>query len=476
MQQLLADVEAGKVDVIVVYKVDRLTRSLADFAKIVEILDKRGASFVSVTQSFNTTTSMGRLTLNVLLSFAQFEREVTGERIRDKIAASKAKGMWMGGPAPLGYEVKERNLVIDEVEAETVRHVYQRYAELRSIGALVDELARSHHRTKRRFYKDGRIVGGIMFQKGPLAWLLQNRIYLGEIVHKGAAAPGRHSAIIPRELFEQVQAIMAANRHERLIGSRSRQPSLLTGILFDASGRPMTPVHTTRGSRRYRYYVSRVVPGDAPELIVRIPAGDIERLVVEMLRRHLRDHATLVAGADQDGSTLHGQIVERDEAAGLLVSMTISQQRETLLKLAPKVTLLDDRVQLQLKPPTAQGDEASFQLESSACLVNRGSDVRLAIAPENDCPRNDPDPVLLKLIVHAHAARKTLVERKPGPMVSGYSDGHLGKLLRLSYLAPDIVTAIVEGNQPANLTGRRLLRAGNLPLAWAEQRRLFGFA
>jgi site-specific DNA recombinase len=210
--QLMADVKAGKIDVIVVYKVDRLTRSLADFAKIVEVLDRQGASFVSVTQAFNTTSSMGRLTLNVLLSFAQFEREVTGERIRDKVAASKARGMWMGGVVPLGYEVKERKLIAVPQEAERVRHIFTRYLDLGSVYALQAELAEEDIRTKKRIGRDGKITGNAHFSRGALYQMLRNRIYLGEITHRGISYPGDHDAIVGRSMFEQVGALLDANR------------------------------------------------------------------------------------------------------------------------------------------------------------------------------------------------------------------------------------------------------------------------
>lgn len=247
LKQLLADVSANKVDIIVVYKVDRLTRSLADFAKIVEILDGNDASFVSVTQAFNTTNSMGRLTLNVLLSFAQFEREVTGERIRDKIAASKKKGMWMGGPVPLGYDAVDQRLQVNPAEAETVRHVFRRYAALRSIPKLIDELALSRHRTKVRIWKNGRKVGGIKFAAGPLGHMLKNRLYLGEINHKGESYPGEHEAIIDSELFDRVQRTLSRNRRNRSVGTQLKVPNLLKGMVSDPDGRPMMPVHSKKG-------------------------------------------------------------------------------------------------------------------------------------------------------------------------------------------------------------------------------------
>src|ERR1700723_3153147 len=229
LQQLLADITAGRVDTVVVYKIDRLTRSLADFAKIVEILDAKGASFVSVTQQFNTTTSMGRLTLNVLLSFAQFEREVIGERIRDKIAASKKKGMWMGGVPPLGYGVQDHKLVMIDSEADTVRLIFRRYAEVGSVRLLKDELEARGIKSKSWTSASGRLVGGKPFSRGALYLMLRNRTYLGDIVHKGQFHPGKHTPIIDQPLWDAVQAQLASNAAERNSGTRNHQPSLLAG-------------------------------------------------------------------------------------------------------------------------------------------------------------------------------------------------------------------------------------------------------
>src|SRR6202166_852476 len=296
LQQLLAEIQAGRVDIVVVYKVDRLTRSLADFAKIVEIFDAKGASFVSITQQFNTTTSMGRLTLNVLLSFAQFEREVTGERIRDKIAASKKKGMWMGGVPPLGYQVRDRGLVVVDSEAETVRCIFRRYAELGSIRLLQEELDAQGLRSKCWTSASGRLRGGKPFARGALYLMLQNRIYRGEIVHKELSYPGEHTPIIDQELWDTVQAQLAGNAAQRNAGGRAAQPSLLAGMLFDGDGNRMTPSHAVKKGTRYRYYASRALitkdqaDGSAG---LRIPAGEIEQLVASRVRQWLLDPGSI---------------------------------------------------------------------------------------------------------------------------------------------------------------------------------------
>lgn len=258
LQALLMAIRERKIDVVVVYKVDRLTRSLADFAKLVELFDLHKVSFVSVTQSFNTTTSMGRLTLNVLLSFAQFEREVTGERIRDKIAASKKKGMWMGGTVPLGYGVEDRKLVIDETEAATVRCIFETFLKAGSLSEAQAILREQGITTRRRILSTGRVIGGVPLTNGPLHYLLTNRTYLGELNHKGTSYPGDHAAIIPLTLFESVQTKLADAGSGRA-AHRSRSGALLQGRIFDDRGNRMSPSHATKGGIRYRYYVSAAV-------------------------------------------------------------------------------------------------------------------------------------------------------------------------------------------------------------------------
>ena len=298
LQRLLADIADAKVDVVVVYKIDRLTRSLFDFAKIVEAFDARGVSFVSITQQFNTTTSMGRLTLNVLLSFAQFEREVAGERIRDKIAASKKKGMWMGGLPPLGYDVRDRKLVVNQEEAKTVLHIFRRYVELRSVRALKVELDAAGIRSKRRTFADGTVYGGHKLSRGALYLMLQNRIYRGEITHKGNAYPGEHKAIVDKALWDKVQAVLAENRVDRTTGADAKYPSLLAGLAFDDSGERLTPTHAVKKGTRYRYYVSKsLITGAAKDHSQgrRIPAGNLESLVIGRLRAFLADEGALLS-------------------------------------------------------------------------------------------------------------------------------------------------------------------------------------
>ncbi len=286
LKRLLADIDDGRIDVVVVYKIDRLSRSLMDFAKLVEVFDRNGVTFVSVTQSFNTTTSMGRLTLNILLSFAQFEREVIGERIRDKIAASRKRGMWMGGFVPLGYEVRDRKLVINDAEAATVRMIFERFVEVGSATALARTLAAEGVRTRR-----GRLV-----DKGFLYKLLNNRVYIGDAVHKGTAYPGEHEAIITRALWDKVHGILRQSPRVRAGRTRAATPALLKGLIFGPTGCAMTPTHTRRGDKLYRYYVSQSVLKRGADAcpVGRVPAAEIEGAVVDQLRGLLRAPEVIV--------------------------------------------------------------------------------------------------------------------------------------------------------------------------------------
>ena len=291
LQRLLEDVRAGKIDVIVVYKVDRLTRSLADFAKLVELFDQHSVSFVSVTQQFNTTTSMGRLTLNVLLSFAQFEREVTSERIRDKIAASKRKGLWVGGMAPLGYDTKDRKITVNEAEADRVRDIFRSYLKLGSLNLLMADLRKRGIVTKVRTLKTGETVGGIPFTRGPLAHLLRNRFYIGEVVFKGETLAGEQPAIVDQDLFEAVQAKLNEQVTNHKV-SRTKSEALLLGRIFDDRGHRMTPSHARKRGIKYRYYISSaLLQGRAEQAgtVSRIPADEIEALVIKAVRDHLNE-------------------------------------------------------------------------------------------------------------------------------------------------------------------------------------------
>ncbi len=304
LQHLLGDIEAGAVDVVVVYKIDRLSRSLMDFSKLVEVFDRNEVTFVSVTQSFNTTTSMGRLTLNILLSFAQFEREVIGERIRDKVAASRKKGMWMGGHPPLGYRVKDRKLVVHKPEAATVRMIFERFLTVGSATILARALADEDVITK----------SGKPINKGYLYRLLNNPVYIGEAVHKGSAYPGQHEAIISRDLWAKVRSIIQESPRVRANHTRAQTPALLKGLIFGADGRAMTPVHTRKGGRLYRYYVAaKLLKAESADGIVRrVAAGEIEAAVIDQVRGLLRAPEVVVAtwraGRETDDGLTEGEV------------------------------------------------------------------------------------------------------------------------------------------------------------------------
>ncbi len=354
LKLLLGNIVAGKVDVVVVYKIDRLTRSLFDFAKIVEAFDAKGVSFVSITQQFNTTTSMGRLTLNVLLSFAQFEREVTGERIRDKIAASKKKGMWMGGLPALGYDVQNRKLVVNDKEALTVLHIFQHYVQLRSVRALQAELDAAGIRSKRRVLADGTQVGGQKLSRGALYLMLQNRIYRGEITHKGNAYPGEHPAIVDKPLWDQVQAILAENRVDRTTGSDAKHPSLLVGLAFDENGERLTPSHAVKKGTRYRYYVSTsLITGAATDRSKgrRIPAANLETLVITRLRTLLADRGGILDAIQNENldAVEQNRLIRRGrQIAEELGTLAPDQVRGTLMALLSRVDIKPDRVEINI--------------------------------------------------------------------------------------------------------------------------------
>ncbi|MDG4591769.1 MAG: recombinase family protein [Defluviicoccus sp.] len=346
LKRLLVDIEDGRVDVVVVYKIDRLSRSLMDFAKLVEVFDRRGVTFVSVTQSFNTTTSMGRLTLNILLSFAQFEREVIGERIRDKFAASRARGMWMGGHPPLGYDVKDRKLVINETEANVVRMIFERFLKVGSATVLVRELATERVATKR----------GKPMDKGFLYKLLNNRVYLGEAVHKGVAHPGEHTAIIDRDLWDKVHAIIRQSPRSRAANTRAQTPALLKGILFGADGRAMSPTHARKGGRLYRYYVAAgLLKGDTPPGVVRrAPAAELEAAVVDQLRGLLRS-PEIIVGTWRSARPEIEDLSETEVCEALLNLDPIwdelfpAEQARILQLLVERVDVHPDRLDLQLR-------------------------------------------------------------------------------------------------------------------------------
>ena len=503
LKRLIADIEAGQIDVVVVYKVDRLTRALSDFAKLVEVFDRRGVSFVSITQQFNTTTSMGRLTLNVLLSFAQFEREVTGERIRDKIAASKKKGMWMGGMPPLGYDVKNRKLAVNDAEACIVVEIYRRYLALKSVHALREELADAGIKSKRRMRPDGAEYGGQKLSRGALYLILQNRLYRGEIPHKGNSYPGEHPAIIDKLLCDDVQAVLAANRVERTTGARASNPSLLTGMVFDETGERLTPTYAVKKGTRYRYYVSTSLitgAGRTRSSGRRIPAGNLEGLVISRLRTFLAGPGAILDAVDNDshGGPGRSQLIERSrQIAEDLGAHAPDKVKATLMALFCRVEIKSDRVDITLsrgrltqllagsldltmqhQAPTSAPDDL-LELTVPVGLKRVGREMRMLV--ENADDQTPADPSLLRIIARAQHIQARLIQN---PKLTVHdiareeqvSAAYLYSLLRLPWLAPDITTAIINGRKPPQLTAQTLMRlTPRLPAGWAEQRKLLGF-
>lgn len=501
LQRLLAEIRAGKLDTVVVYKVDRLTRSLADFAKIVEIFDAHGVAFVSVTQHFNTTTSMGRLTLNVLLSFAQFEREVAGERIRDKIAASKQRGMWMGGSPPLGYDVRDRKLVVNEKEAEQVRQIFSQYVQLRSVRLLREELMVGGVLSKRLIAASGRERGGQVFSRGALYGLLQNRIYLGEISHKGLHYPGLHEAILDRELWDQAQSVLTANAGERRAGHRAMDPSLLAGLLFDAAGQRMTPTHAVKAGKRYRYYISRqLVTGprsDVPEAF-RFPAAEVEQAVCDRLRAWLADAAAVLEAAASDAFDVEQRRTLIGQAEALAHSwpeFPRSRQREIICSLVRRIDLreesvtlkvLSDRLEAVLRgaqggttdPGADDGPARSSLVLSISTRLQRIEKTGRLLVETGASGRAQLNAPLVKMLVRAHELQRRLLQGQSVEDLArdaGLSVRQARWILRLAWLAPDITQAILRGEQPRGLTADRLARMVRLPVEWQAQRSALSF-
>jgi DNA invertase Pin-like site-specific DNA recombinase len=465
LQQLLADVRAGKIDIVLVYKVDRLTRSLADFAKLIELFDAHGVSFVSVTQSFNTSSSMGRLTLNVLLSFAQFERELIGERVRDKIAASKRKGLWVGGPVPLGYAAVDKKIMVVPAEAEAVRTIFARYLALGSIRALAEELDQEGIRSRRRRLSNGRSVGGGRFGVGALAHLLRNRFYIGEVVYRGETYRGEHEPILRSTLFEAVQDKLAAQavaRRCRLRGS----PAILSGRLFDVCGNRMSPSHTNKGGVRYHYYVSRVVlqrQAHPAGLVGRVPAAEIEALVVAALRKHL------------SASGVGDQLPDNDlELLERHLERVIVTPNHLELRLRQSVE------PVQADNPANEDPSAPRLADVTTITVPWTSPVSAAVkgiihVPAHNTPMT---PSRRESLLMAIAKARSWVDELANGRVSSFAmlarregkvERHIRLLLPLAFVSPQIVSSILEGTAPAGLTITALARA--LPWSWAEQER-----
>ncbi|GJD40813.1 recombinase family protein [Methylobacterium bullatum] len=456
LQRLLAEVEAGRVDVVVVYKVDRLTRALSDFAKLVELFDAHGVSFVSVTQAFNTTNSMGRLTLNVLLSFAQFEREVTAERIRDKIAASKRKGMRMGGPVPLGYRVHDKKLVPCPMEADQVRTIFERYLALGCLNGLAADLQSRGILTKRSPRRDGTIRGGIPFTKGPLAYLLRNRVYIGEVIHKDRHYPGEHEGIVPRELFDAVQAALSEKAQAQ--GSiRGNTGSWLTGLLYDDRGNRMTPSSARKGALHYRYYVSRAL-----ETGQRSEAGSVSRVSAPEIEQAVREALTPPSPNQPSPS-------EEMPLLAQVSRIVVHPSHLAISFVEPGEVGRDERA------GGAEGTEPSpLRVPWSARPIRRRREV---IHAEGDEGAASPRPMRVetraRLVDGIAKARFWLDDLVSGrvadthaiAVAEGCSERSVRMTLNLAFLAPSVIQAAIAGTLPE---GAGISVLMNVPMVWSE--------
>jgi site-specific DNA recombinase len=490
LKKLLDDIAAKRVDTVVVYKVDRLTRSLADFAKIVEQFDKQGISFVSVTQQFNTTTSMGRLTLNVLLSFAQFEREVTGERIRDKIAASKRKGMWMGGVVPLGYDLEDRHLVVNPEEASRVKEIFRAYLDEGCVSKLQIYLERNNVRSKKRLSKTGNISGDNSISRGALYSMLQNRIYLGEIKHKDKSFPGQHPAIIDQDLWDRVQLQFKANLQAERTRPRATSTSLLTGLLYDEAGNRFTPSHATKKGRRYRYYVSQALTQSRstdPIGPVRLPAEEVEELVLsqlaallqsasrilDLLQPYSLDMAETQHVAKVAREYLASQEKVRNDLRSMVTRIVVQQQKIKLQlsKLALLKTFLTPQRSEEIAA-TLNASEDLIILEADAQLRRCGGEVRLLLA-DTEQNRARPVPSLVRAVARAHdwmdrILSGEVVNQNALAKETGFDKRYISRILPLAFLAPDITEAILDGKQDPNFSLEKCV--DEIPFEWTLQR------
>jgi site-specific DNA recombinase len=478
LQQLMADIKAGRVNVIVVYKVDRLTRSLADFAKLVELFDAHGVSFVSVTQQFNTTTSMGRLTLNVLLSFAQFEREVTSERIRDKVAASKRKGLWVGGMVPLGYELKDRKLFLVEKEAALVRAIFRRYLELGSVNRLVIDLKEKNFLTKVRRLSTGAVSGGIPFTQGPLFYMLRNRFYVGEVCFKNEILPGSQPALMDRALFDAVQTKLTEQWSHRTV-TRTKSAALLAGVLFDDAGHRMVATHATKNRVRYRYYISEPHlrgPSKSPlGSVSRVPAADIEGTIIKALAAHFDDVTQLGQTQVQIG-------------------------RDTMVAYVARIEVRNNQLVISIKSPeTNEFTDQDQAVERDPASLNKDRSGTLLLIPWRKPPSKASRAILLPANASDQKMRPIRAERR-ADLIRSIARGrewlneiiactakdvadiakrencsvrHVSRTISMAFLAPALVKAAIEGSLPR---GVGIANLRDAPAEWSHQLERLGLA
>jgi site-specific DNA recombinase len=489
LKQLLSDIQEGSVNTVVVYKVDRLTRSLTDFAKIIEIFDSHSVSFVSVTQQFNTTNSMGRLTLNVLLSFAQFEREITGERIRDKIAASKRKGIWMGGVIPLGYNCVKRQLVVSRAEAETVREIFRQYVRLGCLTKLKKYLEQSQTRSKIRTSNAGRKYGGATYSRGALHHILCNRIYLGEIVHRDQHYPGQHEPIVSKQLWDQVASRLKQNNQAGRSGNSGSTTSPLTGLLFDSSGVRFTPTHSRKNGKRYRYYTSQaaIQQNGAKPQIARFPAQELEKFVTTRIVAVLRSPDRFMREIGDDA--ICDTITKRSaQLVNEWPQLARPRLHQLIRRVVSRVTIGVSKVWVEvgkasllecLLGPMRRGITVPFRGKPNLQLVGdfeisrRGGEIHI-VTPNDDSGRVSPVPSIVKAIVRSRDWYERIVAGEFGTIgqlatKSGLAKRYVRKILQCARLSPNVTEALLTGKHPPSLTLKAILQ--DVPLIWSEQER-----
>jgi len=489
LKQLLNDIQEGKVNTVVVYKVDRLTRSLTDFAKIIEIFDSHSVSFVSVTQQFNTTSSMGRLTLNVLLSFAQFEREITGERIRDKIAASKKKGIWIGGIVPLGYNCVKRQLVVSWPEADTVREIFRQYVRSGCLTKLKKYLEHNKTRSKIRTSNVGRKYGGAPYSRGALHHLLCNRIYLGEIVHRDQHFPGQHEPIVSRRLWDQVASRLKQNNQAGRSAASGSTTSPLTGLLTDSNGVLFTPTHSLKNGKRYRYYTSQaaIQQNGAKPRIARFPAQELEAFVATQLLNLLRSPDRFIREI-KDGATCNAFAKRAAELVKAWPQLERSKLHQIIGSIVSHVTIGQSKVWVEvgiasllkyLDEEMGRGVAVSFrgirtlQLVGDFEISRRGGEIHI-VTPNDDSGRVSPVPSIVKAIARSRDWYERIVAGEFGTIdqlahKSGLTKRYVRKILQCAHLSPKVMEALLAGKHAPSLTLKTILQ--DVPLHWSQQDR-----
>lgn len=465
-EELLKDIENDKIDIVVVYKVDRLTRSLMDFSKIIDVFDRHETSFVSITQQFNTTTSMGRLTLNILLSFAQFEREVTGERIRDKIAASKKKGMWMGGKVPLGYLKEDKKLVVHNEDAQKVQMLFDKYLELKSVPKLMHYLKENEIKTKTDKY----------FSKGQLYHLLSNRVYIGKITHKDKVYDGEHEAIICDDFFEKVQKLLYENKVDKTCGVKSSSNSLLAGLIFDDKNNLMTPSHSNSHKRRYRYYISTALKNyndNEVGTLSKIPAGEVEKFVIETTREFLQDKGQIQKlvkdfKVSKQNKFIHtAQNIEdysdpkliRAIICKIVISKNLIEITLNENSLINVLNTLSNNQKFVIPDKREKFNPITITKKIKITQSSRNDNILILNAKEYNTP--EPNPYLVNAIVKSYYYHKQIqAGRTIEDLQSeeGFKDSkYIRNILNLKYISPDLTEQILNGTQPEELSLKKVL-------------------